>query len=474
MDEAAASAIREDGTGNKPRDGDTASENNASPSAEDTADLNQCSIVCEDCGLRFTHWDVFNTHLHQHALEDEEEEEEEDEKEEEETGDDESPAAALDSGKVDDGENTGGDAGWCDVSSSLQTNPSGFTQGVNGDPGSPKKQNGKNYVCLVCGKVYTYLVSFRKHQMLHVNPPSKDPEPSVENLSKHECPECGISFIRHARLLGHMRVHTPFETKHPRCEQCDKVFVSVKSWMSHVDLHKRKPFWCTRCTRGFTDKSLLDNHLRRHNMKKHTCNICLKSFDEYQQLRIHHTCHTVAKAFQCTFCGKSFSQPGNLRSHRKKMHRRGYVGSNGMRLGFKNSPKKQATEKKRLLARVKEELEKDTYMGELSIKEERVEENATGTPWEDAAFERYANREVLDCREPVHHAETLESGTVQKSQTLQKLYKSESQERNLQREHKNWECVECDMGFDEVAKLHLHYIKHATGELPMPQYDSEG
>ncbi|KAK2910407.1 hypothetical protein Q8A73_008122 [Channa argus] len=33
----------------------------------------QCNIACEECGLQFTNWEIFKTHLHQHALEEEEE-----------------------------------------------------------------------------------------------------------------------------------------------------------------------------------------------------------------------------------------------------------------------------------------------------------------------------------------------------------------------------------------------------------------
>ncbi|XP_035528038.1 zinc finger protein 91, partial [Morone saxatilis] len=35
----------------------------------------RCSLTCKDCGLTFTHLKVYETHLHQHALEEEEEEE---------------------------------------------------------------------------------------------------------------------------------------------------------------------------------------------------------------------------------------------------------------------------------------------------------------------------------------------------------------------------------------------------------------
>ncbi|XP_054478232.1 zinc finger protein 234 isoform X2 [Anoplopoma fimbria] len=442
--------------------------------------VNQCSIACNDCGLRFTHWGVFKTHLHQHALEEEEEEEddeEEDEDEEEEaaqTADNMSSAVELDSGKVDDGENTGGgmggDADGSYMSSSLQTNPPGLTQVVEDATASTRKHLGKIHACLVCGKVYTYLVSFRKHQRLHEKPSTTStiPESNVQNLSKYQCPECGMSFIRRARLLGHLRVHSSFKSKPPRCDQCNKDFNSVKSWLAHVDLHKQKPFWCSSCGRSFKDEGLLNKHLQSHDLREYTCNICQKSFRIYKQLRIHYNSHTGAKPYKCTFCRMSFSQPGNLIAHRKK-HLRVYVGSSGIPLGIKNSAniaRKQGIQNNFLLASVKEEREMDTRY----------------------KFGHHANPKVSDGGRPAHHfkiskppgsagsvpPDEFKSETVQ-PQTGQELYESESRETNMWREHQywEWECVECDMGFDEVAKLHLHYIKHATGELPIPQDDDD-
>ncbi|XP_044063582.1 zinc finger protein 271 isoform X3 [Siniperca chuatsi] len=484
MDEAAAAAIKEDGAEKKPHNGDRTSENNVGPSAEDTADIEQGCLECEDCGLKFTHWEVFKTHLHQHALEEEEEEAQ--------MGDNRNPSAELDSGRVDDGENrdedTGGDADGCDVSSSSQTKPSVGTA-------STKKRLRRVYACLICGKVYTYLVSFRKHQRLHENQSSTTKSQSVQNLHTYECPECGVSFFRQARLLGHLRVHRSrgsFKSKPHRCDQCNKDFSSIKSWMVHVDLHKQKPFWCLSCAKGFKEEQSLDKHLQSHNLRQHTCNVCHKSFSMSTQLVNHYKTHSGAKPYQCTFCEKSFSHLGNLISHRKK-HFGVFVGSRGMPLGMKNSAisaKKQVIKEKRLiLTSVKEEPGMDTNMEELPGKEKQVEKNETEKPCEDAEFGDHSNSEESDCGEPVHHLklskppglpgcdppDESKSKTV-KPQAGQELDKSESQETNLYREHKywEWECCECDMGFDEVAKLHLHYIKHATGELPIPQEDIEG
>ncbi|XP_034409251.1 zinc finger protein 184 isoform X3 [Cyclopterus lumpus] len=457
MDAAAASAIKEDGAGDEPRDGDTPSGNDASPSAEDTAErifccrdcgegfreesaylehqhqhpqeINRCSIVCKDCGLRFTHWDVFQTHLHQHALEDEEEEAAQ-------TGDDMRPAADLDSRNAGDGGDTDGDADECDTSRSLQTNPSGFTQDVDGAAGSAKTPCGSIHSCLICGKVYTYWVSFRKHLRLHEKMLSKGPESSVQNLISYQCPECGMSFIRRARLLDHLRVHSSFTSKPPKCDQCNKDFISVQSWLAHVDFHKQNPFWCSSCATGFKEEHLLDKHVQDHNRMEYKCKICLKSFGKSEQLRIHYNSHSRVKPFQCTFCEKSFSHPKNLFSHRKK-HLGVHVGSSEIK-NSANIAKDQVIET-RILARVKEEREMDT------------------------------NPEVLDCGEPVHHA------TISKAPESAESIQSETerpptaQEANVRSEHKvwEWECVECDMGFDDMAELHLHYIKHATGEIPM-------
>ncbi|XP_022616312.1 zinc finger protein 660-like isoform X1 [Seriola dumerili] len=512
MDGAAAAAITEDGAANKPFDGHRASENNVGPSAEDIASdrvgvfccqdcgeafreeaaylehrhqhlqenvhlVKECSIVCKDCGLKFTHWQVFKTHLHQHAMEDEEEEEDA------QTGDNRNPAAELLPGGEHRDEGLGCAANGCDTSSSSQTKPSDLIQSA-----SLKKNQQKVYACLVCGKVYTYLVSFQKHQQQHENRSSTTDNQTAQNLHKYECSDCGMSFSRRTRLFGHMRVHRSRRqqrSKPPRCDQCNKDFSSMKSWMSHIDIHKEKPFWCLSCAKGFRDEVSLDKHLQSHSLRQHKCNICHKRFQMSAQLMNHYNTHTGAKPYQCPFCGKTFSHAGNLITHKKK-HLRVYVGSSGMLLGSRNSgifTKKRVIKKKLpVLASIQEEPEMDTNMEELQGKDESGVRSETQKEY--AEFGDHANSEESDCGEPVHYLagtagsdppEESKSETVQ-PQAGQDLDESKSQETNMYREHKywEWECFECDMGFDDVAHLHLHYIKHATGELPFPQYDIEG
>lgn len=427
--------------------------------------------------------EVFKTHLHQHALEEEEGEGQ--------TRDNRNSAAELVSGRDDNGENRGEHMGGdeCDMSSSLQTKPLRLIQGDDFATASMKNKLRNVYVCLVCGKVYTYLVSFRKHQRLHENQNSTAKSQSVHNLNKYECPDCGMTFVRRTRLLSHLRVHRshkPFKSKPPRCDQCNKDFSSIKSWMIHIEIHKEKPFWCLSCAKGFKDEVLLDKHLQDHSLRQHKCDICHKSFITPARLMCHYNTHTGAKPYQGSLCGKSVSHPGNLLSHKKK-HLRVY-GSEEMALGIKNiaiRAKKRMMKKKGLvLASVKEEPEMDTQIEELPRNEENVEKSKSQNPREDAEFGDHANSEESDCGEPMHDIKLSKPpGSAgsdppdeSKSQTVQpqtKLDEREPQEANMHREHKywEWECFECDMGFDDVAKLHLHYIKHATGELPFPQDD---
>lgn len=369
------------------------------------------------------------------------------------------------------------------MSSSSGAVPQGSLQSFGG--ASINKDQRQIYSCLTCGKVYTYLVSFRKHQQLHENQSSTAESPSVENVHKYECSECGLSFIRRARLLDHLKVHQSyrsFKTRPPRCDQCSNDFTSTQSGMAHTDGHDQKPFWCLSCAKGFFNEQSLDQHLQSHNRRRHVCNVCHKSFHLGIQLRNHCKAHRGAKPYQCTLCGKSFSFLGNLISHRKK--HKPYAGSNGMPVGIKNSAmifaKKRMKKKKLIFTNIKEE--PDANVAEAPRKKECVERSEH--PCENAEFEDHADSDESDCGEPMHRIKPSKppcpvgSDPPDESKTVGQQAKQALGDKELKKSHREhkyweWECCECDMGFDEVAKLHLHYIKHATGELPIPQAGNE-
>ncbi|XP_069393003.1 zinc finger protein 234 isoform X2 [Paralichthys olivaceus] len=422
-----------------------------------TQEESQCSIDCKECGLKFTDWDIFKTHLHQHSLEEEEEEVDVEALK----PDNGNLAAELLLGREDEGESgdeddedeemDGADNG-CEARSSL-TKTSDLSQSAE-DASSISKLR-QVYCCKFCGKLYTYMVSYKKHLEQHKRRPSS-PKQSAQTLNKYECPYCEMSFHRRTRLLSHLRVHTPRKPQRSRCDQCNKVFPSQQLFLHHLDLHKKKPFWCLSCSIGFRNELSLDKHLQRHSLRQHKCDICHKRFQMSSELMIHSKTHAAAKPHKCSLCGKGFSHKPNLIKHQKE-HFWIFFGSGENSQGIKDSEKKTPA--------------LGSVTGELLEKGKNAQQNETQTPCQDADE---ANSEESDCGEPLHYL----SGTADPLDWLktESVQPQEGQETNVHREHKywEWECVECDMGFDDVAKLHLHYVKHATGELPFPQFDFEG
>ncbi|XP_068614637.1 zinc finger protein 709-like [Brachionichthys hirsutus] len=263
------------------------------------------------------------------------------------------------------------------------------------------------------------------------------------------------------RLLAHLRDHKTsrrFETTTaPRCDTCGKDCTTVRSLASHMELHKERPFWCLSCARGFANEGELDGHLQRHDSKIHKCSICHKSFSVSAHLADHYNTHAGAKPHQCTLCGKSFRLAVGLKLHKKK-HAADHA-SNGMIVQDMNT----------------EEPETDANLEELPAKEEHAEKRRLQKPCETAGREDQSNPDCGEQPARQFQSPTKKSGTGE-PHVGRELGQSEPPEACTHGEHKHWdwECWECDMGFDQVEELHLHYVKHATGELPILQDDADG
>uniref|UniRef100_A0A3B3IEL7 C2H2-type domain-containing protein n=1 Tax=Oryzias latipes TaxID=8090 RepID=A0A3B3IEL7_ORYLA len=384
-------------------------DNNRSPSAEDPAPVEECSLTCEDCGLSFTQLHTYNTHLHQHSLEEEE--------------------APL-------GERRSPGAGVGDEDADVGTL-------VEATAEMAGKTANRGYFCHTCGKAYKYLVSFRKHLSIHKSKPQKDKNQSEQHLRKYECPDCGMSFIRRTRLISHLKVHRARKiVTIPKCDQCNKDFTSAKSWLSHLQMHKERRFWCLSCAQGYTDEVSLDKHLQRHS---------LNSFKKKMDSKVQRSGKMV---YKCEACGEGFPHSKAFLSHQKKhvqtnfgiltQEEEGDSGTNAELLGDEDS-------------------EMNADVGELP----RGEEDTTAGKSPNLSVNAEAEKsDESDCGEPVHCFKLAKL----LSWTELAAEKAPDDPSTL-REHKycEWECILCDSGFDEVAKLHLHYTKHATGEIPIPQ-----
>ncbi|KAL4657696.1 zinc finger protein 729-like isoform X1 [Arapaima gigas] len=281
----------------------------------------------------------------------------------------------------------------------------------------------KVYACAVCGKVYSYLESFRNHQKLHQN---KEDKPEA-----FPCLDCGKVFYNASNFVSHIKMHkTTGGSYNFRCDQCNKNFNSYQTWMAHREIHRRKPFWCLSCARGFRDAEGLDRHLIGHDLKRHKCDICSKTFRVPAELRYHYNTHTGAKPYTCGLCKRKFSQLGNLITHRKK-HVGVYKEGSETPLGSRN---KQFAGKRRV-----------TVMKKLVVM-------AMGEVQEDMGADLKVPADNLGKEES--ETEEMASGGDEEGERP----KDAEEEGDL-------ECFECGTLFRQESDLHQHYMKHASGEL---------
>ncbi|XP_067870053.1 zinc finger protein 271-like [Heterodontus francisci] len=79
-----------------------------------------------------------------------------------------------------------------------------------------------------------------------------------------------------------------------------------------------KPWKCGDCGKGFSYPSKLETHRRRHTGERpFTCSVCGKGFTQSSSLYTHQRVHTGERPFICLECGKGFNALSNLQSHRR-------------------------------------------------------------------------------------------------------------------------------------------------------------
>ncbi|XP_018587714.1 zinc finger protein 721 isoform X2 [Scleropages formosus] len=385
---------------------------------ESAADVKLRIMRCQDCGERFTHLKAFQIHLLQHGVDKEGTFLNQGWKKS-------NKARPVHTKRAKEAQRTDADANRKTLISSSSEDLTVCSQVAM----LPKKQksvytSNKVYACAVCGKVYSYLESFRNHQKLHQN---KEEKPDA-----FSCLECGKIFYNASSFMSHIKMHKTVGGSYKfRCDQCNKNFNSYQTWMAHREIHRRKPFWCLSCARGFRDAEGLDRHLLGHDLKRHKCDICSKTFRVPAELRYHYNTHTGAKPYTCGLCRKKFSQLGNLITHRKK-HVGVYKEGSETPLGSRNKQfagKRRVTVMKKLVVMAMGEVQ-EAKGADLNIAEEKLAKQGSET-------------------------EEMASGREDEGDERPKDAK----------EQEDLECFECGTLFRLESDLHQHYMKHASGEL---------
>uniref|UniRef100_A0A1B0DB68 C2H2-type domain-containing protein n=1 Tax=Phlebotomus papatasi TaxID=29031 RepID=A0A1B0DB68_PHLPP len=177
---------------------------------------------------------------------------------------------------------------------------------------SVHKEN-RNYLCTVCGKIFSKSTFLKRHESIH--------------LENRLCVPCGICkklFTSKDNMRKHMRiVHydaTQREMNHyHRCNICN---VGTRGRNAHYEHLKGHPevtiFKCRFCPKELNSLEAYAQHENIHFVERpYICEICSKSFKQNTHLIRHINMHTLAKKYPCNFCDRIFTQAGNRKIHMK-------------------------------------------------------------------------------------------------------------------------------------------------------------
>ncbi|XP_062394862.1 zinc finger protein 271-like isoform X3 [Sardina pilchardus] len=470
---------------------ETAADNGSESTQEENVDVKLRSMRCQDCGQQFTRWEAFKIHLRKHVEEEAElantakkrplqpqnQNGGKRRRDEYKIGDKDEDEEVDVVGFADQGEEEEEDF----FDSTCQIKPSEIVKVrprvamLSAEEKPVYGNNNQVYVCDLCEKVYYYLESFRNHQKSHT---------ASEVESSHPCLVCGKLFKGAIKLSAHMRVHrkTVVANKPPEhhCDQCDESFHSAQTWLEHTEMHKKEQSWCLSCSEGFKDAKSLDMHLLHHDPKRHRCNLCFKSFKSPAELRYHYSNHKAFKPYKCSFCDKDFPQLANLIKHHKThlgVYKEGTTEQldQGKSTNHGNKKLSVVEKLKKLIGSKGVAQTPDKFLWQAHHEAEAMLGSGSGDNEEIDSYngnkEGYANADSSEEEEQEEAMERTGNDVVQREDGHCVEEEDDDdvvftgQVSAPVQPVGEWRCFECGTSFFQEAELHLHYMRHASGEL---------
>ena len=147
--------------------------------------------------------------------------------------------------------------------------------------------------------------------------------------TKYSCDKCDKSYTAKGNLNQHIKTHDIPEVA--TCSKCKKVFATITSYKIHMkNVHSESKEDIAQVThfsimyRTFADITAQNNCTEPEELK---CNFCLKSFSNKGNLKRHkEKIHEVeketdtSKKVTCHICQNKFTQVYNMNQHIKKVH----------------------------------------------------------------------------------------------------------------------------------------------------------
>ncbi|XP_075150434.1 uncharacterized protein LOC142224538 [Haematobia irritans] len=147
----------------------------------------------------------------------------------------------------------------------------------------------------------------------------KDVLLSASNISLTAVTNIQVSSTKSSRPTATDHINTLFDSRsisNPeeisyKCRICDKVFGCSQTLQAHEKTHKSPRYECTDCGKGFSQLRNYKYHLSVHRGTKEfaaECPECGKTFNDKGYLSSHMKIHRNKKEYECPYCPKSFNQ----------------------------------------------------------------------------------------------------------------------------------------------------------------------